>query len=169
MLDGNACNFMFSAKVENPSSLHSTIFKFTGVPLQMKVRFKGYGTWLFFKTGSCRLLGCPSIAASESSMKMIEHLLDIVRSLRLTNFTYVFKVPLLNSLSELSDLCNRKKEFYTLYTPELFNALSLKVGRINVNIFTSGSVVVTGLKEMSQIPMIRSIVFSLVVDAMTEV
>ena len=167
--DGKTYNFVFSARITKWSDRN---FVFSGSIPQMKVQLEGFGTWLLFRTGSCRLLGCPSIALSETAKKKLEQKFAIVvEHMRLTNFTYIFKVPFLNTMTEVYQFLRVKKtKDYSspLYWPELFNALSLKVGTINVNIFHTGSVVVTGMKDVSQISNIRSVVFTLVTEALVE-
>ena len=169
MDDGCACNFVYSARINKWSDRD---FIFSNSISQMKVQFQGFGTWLLFQTGSCRLLGCPSTAVSETAKKLLEQKFDVeVEQMRLTNFTYIFRVPLLNTLAEVYQLSREKKTkdySSSMYLPELFNALSLKVGTINVNMFHTGSVVVTGMKDVSQISNIRSVVFALVTEALVE-
>lgn len=168
-LNETTCNFVYSASIaEAEWKPELKEFYYNGSPYQIKRKFPGYGTWLIFTTGSCRLLGCPSPNASEIAKRKIEeNLLVELTELRLTNFTYILKVPLLNNLSQVYQVAKRGSSNVT-YNPDLFNAVSIKLDKRNINIFYTGSVVVTGMKLFSQIPSIQEFIFSLLVDVLTE-
>ena len=120
-----------------------------GKPSQV-VDKNGKYTIIFFKTGNCRIMGCKK-PIEKSELKY-----DI-QDIRMQSMTVVKNLGISINLYKLS----RKVKCW--YEPELFPALRLtKYDPICVNIFSSGKIVILGLKNQGYVDNIISELFNLI-------
>ena len=112
-------------------------------PQQLVVKDKK-GTVIFFNTGKFRVMGC--IDAIEASFLAFKYTLKIDNDdfpeLYSQSYTSRAKLGYDVNLRKLAQ-CEK-----TLFEPELFSAVRMcKFKPLSVNVFSTGSIVVCGLKE----------------------
>ena len=110
-------------------------------PYQLSIPVDNVGKILLFPSGKCRLMGLKK----PYSEKM--HLPIKIYDIEIQSITVTFNVGhRINLLKVASQLGRRDR----IYEPELFPALRLtKFNPICVNVFSTGRVVILGLKSLS--------------------
>jgi len=111
-------------------------FEFTyGRPRQCVKKFGNY-TIVIFQTGRCRVMGCKKPLDETTLPFTIKHL--TIQSVTVTS-----------DLKRVIDLYKLAAKMKSMYEPELFPALRcLDYCPLCVNVFSSGKVVILGLKNL---------------------
>ena len=116
-------------------------------PCQLVIKDKN-GTLILFSSGKFRVMGC--VDALDASFLAFKYLMNIdgedYPEIYSQSYTSSAKLGYCVNLSKLSKSDN------TLYIPELFAAVRMnKYNPISVNVFSTGSIVICGLKEPEDI------------------
>src|SRR5204862_3609028 len=119
-------------------------------PQQLVVK-DSQGTIIFFNSGKFRVMGCldPLDAAFLALKYTLQIDEDDLPELKTQSYTSRVNLGYQINLQQLSAKYNDQD---VLYEPELFCALRMcKYNPLSVNVFSSGSIVVCGLKEPEDI------------------
>jgi TATA-box binding protein (TBP) (component of TFIID and TFIIIB) len=139
-------NVNYRGKLKNPIDLKKINVpnsKYYTLPHQLVIKDEK-GTLIFFSSGKFRIMGCiDELEATFLAYKYIEKISsDDYPEISVQSHTSVAK---LGRRVDLIKLSNHKSN---IYNPELFAAVRVtKYDPISVNVFSTGSVVVCGLKE----------------------
>ena len=112
---------------------------------QLKIELKPGGTVLFFKSGSFRIMGSmDDFSAHDCMYTLLNELCIEIPEINVQTMTAVSSNRLNVNLDRLSKHLNKR-----IYEPELFPAIQITQYKpIHVNIFSTGCVVILGLKNI---------------------
>src|SRR5277367_1117643 len=142
----NVVNANFRGKLKNPINLKTINLencKYYTNPHQLVIK-EDKGTLILFGSGKFRVMGCvDELDAAFLAYKYIEQIAsDDFPNMFVQSYMSVAKLGCSVDLIKLSQCKD------TLYNPELFAAVQLtKYKPASVNVFSTGSVVVCGLRE----------------------
>ena len=124
-------------------------FRFSGIIWNHK---KIQASCLLFNNGKLVCHGTRNMDQARLCIRQYARLIEkLGYPVRLTNIRLVTASAVGNIKKKL-DLVSVARFFtHAQYEPELFNACMLKVDRLNFSIFSSGKIVVTGIKEIKLI------------------
>lgn len=136
-------NLNYKAKVKPERVAH---LPFRMQPPQMCSIQHEAGTIVIFRSGKCRIMGCNSFPVN---------LPFKIKVRRLQSATLVINY---GTRLKLSELHNRLTSRHSLYEPELFPALRLMdFNPLCVNVFSSGKIVILGLRKLNYKHLIKRI------------
>ena len=122
----------------------------TKQPEQLLIKFASGNTMIIFKTGSFRMMGKDdSLDAHFNIYEIIAQFSGQVPEVTTQNMTVCHNFEHRINLSELT------KESIAIYTAEHFPAVQIRLFHpIHINIFSSGKVTLTGVKDESELPIL---------------
>ena len=110
-------------------------------PYQLIIPVQNVGKLLLFLSGKCRLMGLKHPFSKDIQLPLKIYNMEI-QSLTVT-YNVGFKINIL-------ELARRMPPREHMYEPELFPALRLtKFNPVCVNVFSSGKIVILGLRELA--------------------
>jgi TATA-box binding protein (TBP) (component of TFIID and TFIIIB) len=115
---------------------------------QLKLSLHGGGVVLFFKSGAFRIMGdLDDINANFTLCRLLNEFCYRIPDIHLQTMTAVSSNSLNINLNKLSEKIPSHKR---IYETELFPALQITLfAPIHVNVFSSGSVVLLGVKDLT--------------------
>ena len=117
---------------------------------QLKLNIKGGGVVLLFKSGAFRIMGnLDDMTANMILCELLNEFCWQIPEIHLQTITLVSHNDININLNKLSNLIHPSHK--RVYEPELFHALQIFLfSPIHVNIFSSGSIVLLGVKDIDK-------------------
>ena len=118
-------------------------------PYQLTIPIDNVGKLLLFPSGKCRLMGLKKPFSEDLQLPLK------ISNMEIQSITVTYNVGHRINLLKLAQLMSYSER---MYEPELFPALRMtKFNPICVNVFSTGKVVILGLKSLSYQSFLKSI------------